>query len=53
MGDSTIDQAISLSLGVPFAHYLPGNDGVSNCEIDYKIKHHSELSKCFNVVKAN
>lgn len=54
VGDSTVDQAISLSLGIPFAHYLSGyDDGVSNGKIDYKIKHHSDLIKCINVVKAN
>lgn len=54
VGDSTVDQALSLALGVPFAHYLPGyDDGVSNGKINYKIKHHLELIKCINFVKEN
>lgn len=52
VGDSTIDQALCLSLGTPFVHYAPGyDDGVDGNKIYYKIQHHSELIELINTPK--
>lgn len=49
VGDSTIDQAVCLSLGAPFVHYVPGyDDGVDGDKVHYKIEHHSELIGLIN-----
>jgi phosphoglycolate phosphatase len=54
VGDSTIDQALCLSLGIPFVHYVPGyDDGVDGNKIHYKIQHHTELIKLINTFKVH
>lgn len=54
VGDSTVDQVLSLSTGVPFAHYLLGyDDGVINNKTNYKISHHLDLIKYIRVIKAD
>lgn len=54
VGDSSIDQTLCKSLGVPFVHYLPGyDDGVSGDVANYKIEHHFELMEIIGASHVN
>lgn len=49
IGDSTVDQKVSKSLGVDFALFRGGyNDGVDENKIVFAFEHHSEVKQHFN-----